>query len=140
VLWPPNSILTVALLLLPVRYWWVCFAAALPVHLLLEIGAGMPPHVVALLFVTNCSEAVIAAGRMRLFSDAPTQFDTLRRVAVFVCVAGLAAPILSSFADAAVFHLFEGRSYWDIWRVRVSGNTLTELSVVPVAVIGVRTL
>ena len=30
-LWPPNAILTAALLLLPVRQWWVCLAA-LPVH------------------------------------------------------------------------------------------------------------
>src|SRR5882672_506197 len=137
-LWPPNSIVTVALLLVPVRYWWVCFAAALPVHLFLELDAGMSPYVVALLFVTNCSEAVIAAGGIRLFSDSPTEFDTLRRVVVFVGAAGLAAPILSSFADAAVFHLLEGRPYWDVWRVRTSSNILTELSVVPVAVLGVR--
>jgi signal transduction histidine kinase/integral membrane sensor domain MASE1 len=140
VLWPPNSIVTVALLLLPLRYWWLCFAAALPVHLLLELDAGMSPLVVALLFLTNCSEAVIAAGGMRLLSDSPTEFNTLRRVVVFVGVAGLAAPILSSFADAAVFHLLEGQPYWDIWRVRTSSNTLTELSVVPVAVLGVRAL
>ena len=137
VLWPPNSILTAALLLLPVRYWWVCLAGALPVHVLLELDAGFPPYVVALLFVTNSLEALIAAGGLRLLSDSPTEFNSLRRVATFIGVAGLAAPILSSFADAAVVHTLQGLSYWDTWRVRTYSNVLTELSVVPVAVLGV---
>ena len=137
VLWPPNSILTAALLLLPVRYWWVCLAGALPVHVLLELDAGFPPYVVGLLFVTNSLEALIAAGGLRLLSDSPIEFNSLRRVAAFIGVAGLAAPILSSFADAAVVHTLQGLSYWDTWRVRTYSNVLTELSVVPVAVLGV---
>jgi len=137
VLWPPNAILTAALLLVPVRQWWVCLAAALPVHVLLELEAGMPPYLVGWLFVTNCTEALIAAGGTRLLSDSPTQFNTLRRVAVFIGAAGLAAPILSSFADAAVAHYAGAQPYWEVWRVRTFANTLTELSVVPVAVLGV---
>ena len=137
VLWPPNSILTAALLLLPVRYWWLCLAGALPVHVLLELDAGFPPYVVALLFVTNSLEALIAAGGLRLLSDAPIEFNSLRRVVAFIGVAGLAAPILSSFADAAVVHTLQGLSYWGTWRVRTYSNVLTELSVVPVAVLGV---
>ena len=136
VLWPPNAILTAALLLVPVRQWWVCFAAALPVHLGGELGAGMPPALVALLFLTNCSEAAIAAGGMRLFSDAPTQFNTFRRVAAFIGAAGIAAPILSSFADAAVVHLVDGEPFWPVWCRRTMANALTELSVVPIAVLG----
>jgi signal transduction histidine kinase/integral membrane sensor domain MASE1 len=137
VLWPPNSILTAALLLVPVRQWWVCLAAALPVHVLLELDAGMAPYLVGWLFVTNCTEALLAAGGTRLLSDSPTQFNTLRRVAVFIGAAGLAAPILSSFADAAVAHYAGAQSYWQVWRVRTFANTLTELSVVPIAVLGV---
>ena len=136
VLWPPNAILTTALLLVPVRHWWVCLAAALPVHFALELGAGMPPGLVGLLFLTNCSEAVVAAGGMRLLSDAPTEFNTFRRVVVFLFCAVLAAPILSSFADAAVVHVFKGEPYWTVFRTRVFGNALTELSIVPCAVRG----
>jgi integral membrane sensor domain MASE1 len=135
-LWPPNSILTAALLLTPVRYWWLCLAAALPVHVPLEIQAGIPAATVASLFVTNSLEALIAAGGVRLFSDAPTEFNTFRRVAAFIGAAGLAAPILSSFADAGVMYLLQGQSYWDVWRVRAFANSLTELSVVPMVVLG----
>jgi signal transduction histidine kinase/integral membrane sensor domain MASE1 len=136
VLWPPNSILTTALLLVPVRRWWVCFGAALPVHLALELSAGMAPGLVPLLFLTNCSEAAIAAGGIRLLSDAPTEFNTFRRVVVFLACAVVAAPILSSFADAALVHLLRGEPYWTVVRTRSFGNALTELSVVPCAVRG----
>ena len=118
-LWPPNAILTAALLMIPPRLWWVCLAAALPVHILLEIDAGFSAQLVALLFVTNCSEALLAAIAVRALSDAPARFDSFRRVAAFIGGAGLLAPIVSSFADAAVVNLLRDENYWDVWRVRV---------------------
>ena len=140
VLWPPNSVLTAALLLLPVRYWWLCLAGALPVHVLLELAAGYPPRTVAALFLTNSLEALLAAGGVRYFGGAPTVFNTFRSVTVFIGSAVLAAPLLSSFADAAVLSLFESQSYWDVWSVRSFSNSLTELSVVPMIVLGVGAL
>jgi two-component system, LuxR family, sensor kinase FixL len=140
VLWPPNSILTAALLLLPVRYWWVCLAGALPVHVLLELAAGFPPRTVAALFLTNSLEALLAAGGVRFFAGAPTRFDTFRGVTAFIGSAGLAAPLLSSFADAAVLFLLQGQPYWGVWFVRSFSNSLTELSVVPMIVLGVNAL
>ena len=87
--------------------------------------------------MTNCSEALIAAGLVRRLSDSTTEFNTIRRVAVFIACAGLAAPVLSSFADAAVVHLVRGADYWTVWRTRTFSNVLTELSVVPLLVHGV---
>jgi two-component system, LuxR family, sensor kinase FixL len=135
VLWPPNAILTAALLLTPIRLWWVCLAGALPVHFLVQAAIGWPAPFVAALFATNCSEALIAAGLIRRFSDAPLRFDTLWRVGVFIVAAGFAAPVLSSFADAAVVNVFQGEPYWTVWRTRVFANSLTELSVVPLVVL-----
>src|SRR5688572_9058456 len=136
VLWPPNAILTATLLLVPPRAWWVCLAAALPVHILLELNAGFSTQLVALLFVTNCSEALLAAIAVRALSDAPARFDSLRRVAAFIGGAGLLAPIVSSFGDAAVVDVLRGENYWDVWRVRVFSNVLTELSVAPAIILG----
>ena len=131
IVWPPNAVLTAALLLVPPRYWWVCLLAAAPPHFLVELNSGFPLATVAPLFVTNCLEAVIGAGSLRLVSDAPRQLDTLRRAGLFIGCVVLAGPILSSFADAGVVHLTRGEDYWTVWRTRVFGNTLTELSVVP---------
>jgi signal transduction histidine kinase/integral membrane sensor domain MASE1 len=134
ILWPPNSILTAAFLLVPVRSWWVCLLAALPVHIFLELGAGFPPLLVGALFLTNSSEALIAASGLRLLSDSPTRFDTFRRVAAFIGCAAIAAPVLSSFADAAVVHGTTDQPYWLVWRNRTFANVLTELSIVPLFV------
>src|SRR5262245_46049414 len=132
ILWPPNATLTAALLLVPVRRWWVCLLAAFPVHVVAEIQAGFSPAMVLLLFATNCSEAIIAAGGVRLFNDAPARLDTFRRVLVFIACAGIAAPMLSSFVDAAIIWLAQGERYWTVWQTRAVANMLTELSVVPV--------
>src|SRR5687768_10745967 len=79
VVWPPNAILTTALLFTPPRRWGFVFAAAFPAHLLVELGAWPWPMVLAF-FATNCSEAAIAALGVWRFSDAPSRFDTLSRV------------------------------------------------------------
>ncbi len=134
VLWPPNAILTIALLLTPVRRWWICLLAALPAHILIQLEAGWPTLLVLGLFATNCSEALIAAGGVRAFSDAPVRFDTLRRVAIFVGAAALSAPFISSFLDAAVVTSTLGEPYWHVWRTRFFSNVLTELTLVPAVV------
>ena len=137
VLWPPNAILTVTLLLTPPRRWWAYLLAALPAHLIIQLSTGWPVLMIALLFATNCSEALIAALGVRRFSDAPARFDTLRRVAVFIGAAGLAAPFVSSFADAAVVSWLRPEPYWEIWRTRFFSNVLTELTLVPALAIAI---
>jgi signal transduction histidine kinase/integral membrane sensor domain MASE1 len=135
VVWPPNAILTATLLLVPPRRWWIYLLAAFPAHLWVQLAAGFPASLALLLFATNCSEALIAAIGVWRFSDAPGRFDTLRRMAVFIVAAGLAAPFLSSFADAAVVTTLRGEPYWQVWRTRFFSNVLTELTLVPALVI-----
>jgi two-component system, LuxR family, sensor kinase FixL len=134
VLWPPNTILTAALLMSPPRHWWRYLLAALPAHLLAEVGIFPLPLVLGF-FVTNCSQALIAAAALWRLSDAPARFDTLRRVTLFILAAGLAAPFLSSFVDAAAVTLILGESYWLVWRTRFFSNVLTELVLGPAIVL-----
>ena len=137
VLWPPNTILTAALLLTPPRRWWIYLLAALPAHLVAELGEAWPISLVLALFATNCSEALIAAAGVRWFSDAPGRFDTLRRATVFIVAAGLVAPFLSSFVDAAAVTVVQGEPYWLVWRTRFFSNVLTELMLGPAIVMAV---
>ena len=118
VIWPPNSILTAVLLMAAPRRWWIYLLAALPAHLAAELPAGWPTPLVLGLFVTNCSEALIAAVIVRRLSDAPGRFDTLRRVVVFVIGGVLLAPFLSSFLDAAAVTALRQEPYWLVWRLR----------------------
>jgi two-component system, LuxR family, sensor kinase FixL len=131
VLWPPNAILTAALLLTPARRWWIYLLAALPAHLVVELSAALPTSLVLVLFVTNCAEALVAALFVRRFSDAPARLDTLRRVVPFIGGAVLLAPFISSFPDAAAVAAFHGEAFWHVFRARFLSNVLTELTLVP---------
>jgi signal transduction histidine kinase/integral membrane sensor domain MASE1 len=131
VLWPPNALLTSALLLVPPRHWAVLLLAAFPAHLTLSIGTDWPAAMIGLLFVTNCSEALIGATLLRRLSDTPNRFDSLERLFAFVVAVGLVAPVVSSFLDAAVVSSFSTESYWDVWRARTFSNVLSAVTVVP---------
>ena len=135
VMWPPNAILTAALLLAPYRLWPFILVSALPAHILLETGAGWPASLVLALFATNCSEALIAAAGMRRFSDAPTRFDSLHRVGVFLIIVVAFAPFASSFLDAAAVAALLGEPYWQVFSARLFSNVLTALAVVPALVL-----
>ena len=95
-----------------------------------------PPALVTALLVTNCARSADGGWLHPLFNDRPSQFDTLRRVVIFLVVGGLAAPFLSSFLDAGVVHLFNGEDYWAVWKMRFVSNVLAQLAVVP-AVAGI---
>src|SRR5690349_14914364 len=41
-LWPPNAILLAALLLTPLRIWWVLVLAVFPAHLFIQLRADVP--------------------------------------------------------------------------------------------------
>jgi signal transduction histidine kinase/integral membrane sensor domain MASE1 len=134
VLWPPNAILTVAFLLARPRDWWMYLLATFPAHLLVELPIISPAVLVPLLFVTNCSEALIAVGIVRKFSDHPGRFDTIRRMGAFIIGAVLVAPVVSSFLDAGIASALTDQQYWSIWATRVPANALTALTLIPPAV------
>jgi signal transduction histidine kinase/integral membrane sensor domain MASE1 len=139
-MWPPNAILTATLLLASPRRWWIYLLAAFPAHLVAELKVAWPTSLVLGLFVTNCSEALIAAAGVRWLSDRPARFDTLRRVAAFIVAAVVLAPFLSSFLDAALVTSLQGEPYWVVWKTRLFSNVLTELTLVPALVMAVTAL
>src|SRR6478672_9142911 len=59
VLWPPNSILLAALLLAPIRLWWVILLAAFPAHLAAQMQSNVPPAMIVCWFVSNSCEALL---------------------------------------------------------------------------------
>ncbi len=137
VMWPPNAVLASILILTPPRRWAVVLLCALPVHIYLQLPTGWPLPLILALYLTNCLEALLAAGGVHLLNDAPSRLDTLRRLAIFLFAVVCVAPVLSSFADAAAVSWFRGEPYWQVWRNRLLSNTLAELTVVPAVVGGV---
>src|SRR6266581_1873431 len=101
VLWPPNSILLAALLLTPVRIWWVVLLAAFPAHLAVQLESGVPPTMILCWFISNSCEALISASCIRYLIDRPVRLDRLRNVGIFCFFASFLGPFFSSFLDSA---------------------------------------
>jgi two-component system sensor kinase FixL len=136
VLWPPNSILLAALLLTPVRVWWVILLAAFPAHLSAQLQSNVPPAMIFCWFISNSCEALIGAGCVRYLISRPVRFDRLRNVGIFIFFAAFLAPFLSSFVDAAFVTInhFGTDGYWQVWRIRITSNILAALTLVPLIV------
>jgi two-component system, LuxR family, sensor kinase FixL len=135
-LWPPNSILLAALLLTPVRIWWLILLAAFPAHLAAELGSHVPPTMVFCWFISNSCEAFIGAGCVRYLINQPVRFDRLRNVGIFCFFAAFLGPFFSSFLDAAFVGInhWGQDSYWQVWRIRFTSNILATLTLVPLIV------
>jgi gliding motility-associated-like protein len=129
VLWPPNSILLAALLLTPVRIWWVILLAAFPAHLAAQLESGVPPAMILCWFISNSCEALIGAGCVRYLIDRPVRFDRLRNVGIFCFFAAFLGHFLSSFLDAAfvIFNrwgeqIFSSEKSTDGWDGKYKGT------------------
>jgi signal transduction histidine kinase len=131
VMWPPNIILTMALMLTPTRRWAWCLAAALSAHFAVQGGTGWPPLLIVAFFATNSLEAIAGAGAFRWLVGTPPRIDSLRHMTLFIAVVAVGAPLLSSFPDAAVVNWFQGESFGLVVRRRTASNIMTTLTLLP---------
>lgn len=134
-IWPPNAILLVALLLVPTQAWWMCLLAVFGAHMLVELPGGIPLATTVGLYFTNAGEAILGALLVIRFTDGTRWLGTLRQVVVFLACAIVAAPVITSFADAAVVALTRwgdnSFNYWLNWETRCVSNILAELTIGP---------
>jgi two-component system, LuxR family, sensor kinase FixL len=139
-LWPPNAILLAALLLTPLRGWWLLIVAVLPAHLIAELSVGVPFTMAERWFISNTAEAALGAGLMLRFLGGIPRFDRVRDVSVFLVVGVLIAPVISSFLDVGFVSQVGWRysDYWQIWQSRTLSNSLAAIILVPLIVMGAR--
>ena len=134
--WPPNAILLAAFLLAPTRMWAAFLLAVLPVHVFIQLHAGVPLLTVLGWFVGNTGEALIAAGCIRYLNKDKPLFDGVRGVTIFLVFGALLSTLLTSFLDAAVVVMTgRGSGYWMLWTTRLSSNIIAQLTIVPTIVI-----
>ena len=134
-LWPPNAILLGILLLISFRNWWVALLVVLPIHLLIQLRVGVPLTTSVGWFIGNVSEALLGAALVRRFTDPRRMFESVRGTLIFLAFAVIAAPLATTFLDAAIV-ILTGRSqdYWLIWTERLLSNCLEELIFAPIIV------
>ena len=136
VLWLPNSILLAVLLLAPPRTWPAYLLGAFPAQMLVCWQTHAPPGTMALLFVTNCADAALAAFLVRRVAGTvgSFHFDSLRSTVAFAIGASVSV-VLLSFADAEISTVTHwSSSYSAAFMTRVRSNILTHLIVVPALV------
>ncbi|HKQ31074.1 MAG TPA: MASE1 domain-containing protein [Burkholderiales bacterium] len=134
--WPSNAILMAALILAPIRKWWIFLLAVFPAHLTVQFQSGIPSSMIAAWFISNTSEALLGATLIKHFVADPLRFDSFRHAILFLFYGAFTAPLLSSFLDTAFvqWNAWSERPYWEIWRMRFFSNVLAVLTLVPVIV------
>jgi signal transduction histidine kinase len=136
IFWPPNAILLAAFLLTPLRIWWVLLLAVLPVHLLIQLSAGIPLLSSLGWFVGNTGEALMGAACIHYFKKERPLFESVQGIVVFLAFGVLLATLVTSFVDAASTVLTGlGSNYWTMWTLRLTSNIVANLVIVPVIVI-----
>jgi signal transduction histidine kinase len=136
VLWLPNSILLAALLMNEPRRWPMLLAAGLPGHLVVAQNSGAPLLPLSLLYLTNCADAALSAGAVRLATRGRWQLTDLRSLLVFLGLGALLGPLLIGVLDAAITVLTGwGTSFRAAYSTRLIANSLTNVIVVP-AIVG----
>jgi len=135
-LWPPNAILSAALLFTPVRAWWAVLLMVFPAHLAAEIGQGVPNSMSVCWYVSNSTEAILGATLLRQLLGRLPRLDSARDVATLIVAVGMLSPTATSFLDTAFVALIGWRydhSYWQVWETRTLSNSLAALTILPLA-------
>jgi two-component system, LuxR family, sensor kinase FixL len=138
-LWMPNVLLLVAMLVTPLRVWPVIVLAAVVTQVGVAATLGFPLARALGMFVGNLSQALIAAPILRRVGPWQDQLDTVRGVTWFIAVAALGAPALASTLASVVLMVTGWISDpWLYWRVRLVTNVLSTLVLVPPVLVFVR--
>ena len=139
-IWLANAILVAALLLVPVRTWWVYLLAAFVAHIhrVAHFQPDIPLVVMLSQFAGNALQAVIAALAVIRFVGPAPRLDTLPSMAAFILLAGFAAPAVASVLPAYLFVLTGwADDFWPAWRSRVLSNVFATLTITPLILVAV---
>jgi len=139
-LWPNNAILVAALLLTPVRRWWMYLLAVIPAHVLVHWTFHIGAMWMAFQMGHNTLLAVTAAAVLKRLGPSLFSFDHLRDVLVFLGAAIL-VPGCSAFTLVSAVTAFSSEEtirmhgwspdFWHAWSRIWLTNTVSFLVFVP---------
>jgi signal transduction histidine kinase len=135
--WLPNVVLFCALMISARRRWWWYIAAAFPVHVIAELGVGMPVLQLLLAFATNCTVALLNAYAVRRFVGDPPWFGDFHKALAYIVIAAGIVPAVAALGGAFV-PIVGGNpasQYWVFWLHWYFANALPNLTLGPVFLI-----
>ncbi len=136
---PPHAILVSILLLVPTRHWWAYVLVAVASHFIATQQVQWPPLYALQCEAFDALKIVLTAAGIRMFIRSPFHLVSLREAILFVLIAVILVPVVTSFWGAA-FTLYYGygNQYWLEWRNLTISNAVTTIVLVPVILIGVQ--
>jgi PAS domain S-box-containing protein len=104
-IWLPHGVLVAALMLTPIRRWWLFIAALLPTHLHLvrTFQGPVPLSIMLIQFGGNISQAALGVVALRWWGGREPRLNDLRGMSAFILFAAFLAPCLVSAAVAWLF-------------------------------------
>ena len=136
VMWPPNTVLLVALLLSPTRHWPWLLLIVYPVHLLAEAQQGVTPFIASLYYAFDCVLVPFTAGTLRHFGLSRLELADFRQALLFIAVVTGAAALASLTWSPLTVMLWIGGDIWSQWGLVCLSNVLPFLIATPFLVIG----
>lgn len=135
-LWPPSTVLLLAMLFTPRRTWWTFILAALPAHLLAVAPPPATLSIAALFYAGNVIESFIIALLMQRYNGGIPRFNHFNSTLIFVAVAVFIAPAIGTAVIAAVAALAGVQpGFAGIWQARFLSIVVSMLMLVPPAVV-----
>jgi integral membrane sensor domain MASE1 len=130
--WPPNAILFCALALTPYRQWPLYILAALPAHVVAELGVGMGWPQMWVAFATNTMVATLNAFGVRYLLGGPPWFDSLHKVIVYILITAVGSAVSAlGGAFVRITGAAEFGGYWLFWAQWYVANALACLTLIP---------
>src|SRR3954468_1280 len=121
-IWLPQGILLAALLMAPVRRWWLYAVALLPthVHLTIAFSPHVPTSMMLVQFAGQFLQAAVAAALLRPLLGDPPRLDSLRRMGAFIFGGTFLVPLV---VQAVVVGIYVAggfvHDFWAPWQQRV---------------------
>ena len=131
IVWPPNTILLVALLLSPRRQWAWLLAIAFPVHLLAQAQFGVSLTMASLYYVYDCGLLLITAGALRWFGLDTLDLRELRQSLIFIAVTTGAVAVGTLIWSPLIVSIWVGGDIWGPWTLVFLSNLLPFLAATP---------
>lgn len=130
--WPPNAVVVSALILSPLRHWWLLILAGMAAEFAADIG-HYPLWQIAGFALVNAGEASLVAIIVRwLYRDRGYQLFTVRVALTLGTIFLFIATPLAALGGAALYQAGDPRvAFWSFWRLWWFGDAIGLLIITP---------
>jgi PAS domain S-box-containing protein len=138
VVWPPNTVLLVALLLSAQRHWPWLLIVALPVHLLAQAQHGVLAIDASRYYAFNCALVLTTATATVRSGLNELTVRNLRQALIFLGVTTGATAVASFAWSLLIVRMWVGSDLWRSWYLVFLSNLLPFLIATPGLIIALR--